>query len=178
MNPQPETPQSRETLLFEQKRPQISAQVRMVMLDGVPHFSAQDLAAAMQWSDTAIQAAHSLSHPPKGCRMVHEHAEGATGAYLSPVACWAWTHKVNPKEGQPVGAWTKRVAAQRCPNPRLGDPALFLTRDGDRMPPMPYQFSGRRSEWFALKYGPAYLVSRYGIHEAPRPSASSKGGSN
>lgn len=129
------------------------------MLEGVPHFSARDLCAAMRWPDAALEAAFQLDYPVRAKRIVDE-TEGDTpsnGVYLSPVACWYWTHQVNPKQGQSLAAFTRREAKLLCPSPRGDDPAMFLTMTADDwMPPKPFRFSGRRSEWFALRDSPAY----------------------
>lgn len=141
--------------------------VRIVMIDGVPYFSLEDICEAAGWSLSVCDRLHSklYSFPDHTKRPCYEETEDGLRdtTVLSPVGVWRFTVSVDSYRGAGVAAWAKRESFRLCPNPRPKDPAMFLTLGkGGELPIKPTKYSGRRSEWFDLRDSEEYRKGRLG----------------
>lgn len=136
-------------LLFKDIHP-----IHSVQFDEVPFFSLADISMALGWNYRADLYAKADDFPDHGRRIVRpiDRPESPGAIYLSPVGVWRLTALLDPYGGQALAAWAKRETTRLIPEPRTGDPAVFLTLDEDGdLPPAPTKYSGRRAEWLALK---------------------------
>jgi len=147
------------TLLFNKKH-----SVRIVMQDGVPWYSLNDLCLAMNRNHYAAEMAYGRNFPEHARRICLEeddNGEMQDATLLSPVGVFFLTDLIAPAKGQDLAAWARREAQRLCPNPIENDPAMFLTLQPDgELPPYPMKYSGRRAEWLALKGSAEYAKGR------------------
>lgn len=144
--------------------------IRAIPVNGVPWFGLPDLADALGISQVAAdRVVHSAIFPSHGRLVCYESpepdpeitSEPGPVTVLSPVCVWWLTHLTDGGRGQSLASWAKREAARLCPKPLPGDPAVFLTlaREGV-LPPYPWKYSGRRSEWIDLRWSPDGITAR------------------
>jgi hypothetical protein len=133
--------------------------IRIDIQDGVPWFSLTDISAAVGDGPRTLEVVLEPEFPVHATRICNETDDGgmvSEGVLLSPVGVWYFAHLLNAKGLQKLAAWAKREAVRLCPDPRAGDLAMFLTyadkwNGSIEMPPYPWKYSGRRSEWYALQ---------------------------
>ncbi|MCW2349804.1 hypothetical protein [Sphingobium sp. B12D2B] len=137
--------------------------IRVIMFDGVPWFVVPDLCAAMGVYPKFAAKVNNPAFPPSAKRTCSEVTEEGLQdiVLVSPVGAWWLTALVDPARGQGLAAWTRREAQRLCPEPRPGDPAMFLTVGADgSLPPRPFRYSGRKAEWEDLRHSQEYFNSQ------------------
>lgn len=132
--------------------------------DGTPWFALPDLCDALGYEGPPADVVYGTSFPAWArCLVTEDPRDDGEGApqdvvVLSPVGVWWWTHLTNAGRGQGWAAWAKREALRLNPTASTRNRQVFLTLlQGGELPPYPYKYSGRRSEWIDLKYSDAYL---------------------
>ena len=155
---QPAPAEQPRALLFQSKS------ISIILYDGVPWFSLDDLCAAIGFTECAAERLQRRDFPDYAKRVVEEQTDEGwqPATVLSPIGVWLWGHMVDPGRSQGVAAWAKREALRLCPNPIPGDPAMCvsLMPDGE-LPPRPFKYSGRLSEWLDLRDSGAHLEARH-----------------
>jgi len=131
------------------------------MIDGVPFFAVSDLCDASRFKHFVGDVVARPDFPDHARRSVREELEDGTYAdawVISPVGVFLFSDLTDAGRLQGLSAWARREAARLCPNPRPGDPAIFLTlSETGELPPRPLRYSGRRAEWEELRWSDAYL---------------------
>lgn len=140
--------------------------IRALKADGTLWFAARDIVAALGGTYAELDVAATSQDIPDCCRSaglevpcadVPGEPDSAV-PLLSPVGVWLWTHATNAPRGQGLAAWAKREAARLVPEAAKDDPRTYLTLGADgELPPYPMKYSGRKSEWIALKDSKAYM---------------------
>lgn len=136
--------------------------VRVLMIRGVPWFALSDVGEALGLNECGLDQVNDKAFPAFAKTVATEAVEPEVPGepeeqvLLSPVGVWYLTTLLcDPGRGQHIANWAKKEAAVLCPNPVPGDPAVFLTIldvDGRKeLPPYPWKYSGRRSEYQDLK---------------------------
>jgi hypothetical protein len=148
-----------QTLAFKNHR------IRVIQTtDGTPWFALPDLCAALGFDKSAADVVHGSEFPNWArCLVMEDPNDEGRGqpkdiVVLSPVGVWWWTVLTDAPRGQAIAAWAKREALQFNPAAAPNNRHVYLTlRDGDKLPPYPMKYSGRKGEWIALKESDAYL---------------------
>lgn len=132
--------------------------IRTLLVNNIPWFALPDLCDALGYSGFAAHRLNSPSFPAHAKMVCDEEpdpdvpGEPQEVTIVSPVGVWWWTHLTDPARGQSLAAWAKREALRVNPTADPSDPFVFLTLQHDgSLPPYPLKFSGRKSEWIALK---------------------------
>lgn len=138
--------------------------IRIVMQDGVPWFSLNDICLAMNRNHYAAEQAYGRNFPEharRTCSEETEEGELQDATLLSPVGVWLFTHLIDAAKFQQLAAWARKEAKRLCPNPRENDPSMFLTLTPDgELPPYPMKYSGRKAEWLALRGSAEYAQAQ------------------
>lgn len=134
--------------------------IRVVMLDGVPHFLLADVCAANGYRPEVAKVVDHPDFPAHAKRVAWEVTEEGHQdiTVITPVGAWLFTVLTDAGRGQSFAAWARREAKLLCPNPADKDPAMCLTLGEDgSLPPCPMRYSGRRSEWDDLRFSQEYV---------------------
>lgn len=142
--------------------------IRVLLVRKVPWFELSDVCDALRPHEDVDRLVYDPDFPAfakipaQEDRDPNVHGEPQDVTLLSPVGVWYLTTLMDaPGKGQAIAAWAKRQAAQLCPDPAPGDPAVFLTildvEGRKELPPYPWKFTGRRSEFLALKDSNAWV---------------------
>lgn len=135
--------------------------ISYILLDGVPWFALGDLCTALNRNEHAASIVNRHDFPNYAKQTVEELTPDGWKpiTVLSPVGVWFFGHHIDPARSQGLAAWARREASRLCPDPRPGDTALHISLMPDgTLPPRPYKFSGRRSEWYDLKDTATYVT--------------------
>lgn len=128
--------------------------VRVFMWEGVPWFEAEAFCATMGLSVAALDSFDRTATDNDIALYPFDYEPVFA---LSPIGTWKLVEATDPYRCAKFAAWAKREAAQLAPDAPLTDPRMFLTLQADGMlPDMPGKYSGRRSEWYALKDSPEH----------------------
>ena len=159
-----------QTLVFKEHP------IRIVIVDGVPWFSLEDVTEALGYTHLSAKRAFHETFP-KHARMecLEDTEEGQISTtVLSPVGVWHFTAILDAYRGQGLANWAKKEALRLHPNPEAKDPRFFLTLTADgQLPPTPAKYSGRLGEWRELKDSDEYRQFRFGLHPS-QPSRAEK----
>ncbi|MBV1690869.1 hypothetical protein KRR38_25115 [Novosphingobium sp. G106] len=152
------------------------------MVRGVPWFSLRDVGDGLGLSEFGLDQVNAAGFPAYAKMVVAEEADPAIPGdpedqiVLSPVGVWHLTTFLSdPGRGQHLANWAKKEAALLCPSPAPGDPAVFLrlleVNGRKELPPYPWKYSGRRSEWHTLRDSDDWLyaqIANRGLTLKPR----------
>lgn len=155
-------PTERQDPLLYQGHP-----ISFIMLDGAPWFALADICTALGQNERAASIINRRDFPTYAKQSVEELTDEGwkPTTVLSPIGVWLFGHYVDPGRSQGLAAWARREASRLCPIARPGDTALHLSLMPDgTLPPKPYKFSGRRSEWFDLKDLGTYVTPFTALH--------------
>lgn len=129
--------------------------IRTVSIGGVIWLYLPDVCAALRRTPEVAKTVDDLRFPQFTRRSHIDPTEGEV-TVLSPIGVWYLTELIDRMGGQALAAWTRRQQADHCPEPTSDDPNVFLTILPDNcLPPRPARYSGRLSEWEALRYSAA-----------------------
>ena len=132
--------------------------VRIFMWEGVPWFEAEAFCTAMGFPSAALDV---FNEDATDNDIALYPFDDEPVFALSPIGAWKLVEANDPYRSAKFAAWAKREAAQLAPDAPLNDPRMFLTLQADGMlPEMPGKYSGRRSEWYALKESPEHQEAK------------------
>jgi len=131
--------------------------VRVVFIEGAPWFEAAGICGLLQISTHSISEFDETALDTDLLSFVFDNDPTAV---LSPIGVYKLSRGAPLPHGPQVSAWAKRVSDELVPEPAKDDARLKLTFNPDgSLPPFPHRFSGRRSDFYELKYSPAGMAA-------------------
>jgi hypothetical protein len=150
-------------------RDQPDRTVRAVFTEGIPWFDAADICDLLK---LPIEAIGRFDESALDTDLATFAFDDRPTAVLSPIGVYKLSMDAPLPQGPQVSAWAKRVSCEIVLDPAQDDARMHLTLNPDgTLPRFPHKFSGRRSDFYALRYSPVGVAAAEAAARRFHPAA-------